>query len=629
MSAASRSQCAGAALVLTFAGGCVLPAETGFRTVVDSQILGAEAVEDGDVLEGLAHHPPRGYLLRRAAAFRPDALDDDRDRIRFYYHRRGYFSVEVPQPEVVEADAGTEGVVVTYLVREGPRFLVESITLACESELPQPLDDYRRLLELREGAGFDASRFEGDAQRIESRLRRQAFFDADVAPEAVVDRTKGTVRLRFAIRPGVAKRFGSLRVNAGFVPEDSVRARVAWREGDAYSPARVRTTEGRMYELDSLSSVRFDFDSRPGEPDLEVQIDARESLANELRVGGGVLIDSANILVRGRATYLRRHFLNPLQSLRLTLLPEYFVEPNRPGFQGSADVFRDDVLGWYRTLASYGGRYSIDQYEGFRAQPATGRVALERPFFEDRLSLRVEAGYTYQDVSIQDANLGASPLAEDAGLDSLGYAYIRGSASYDGRDDALSPHRGYFAGLSVDAGRGVRGLRNSFALVRGQLQGYVPLWTERIVAAARLRGATQAGESPLPVAARVFGGGSGHHRGFARRELSPGVSGEDGSYVPVGGEVEMLASVEMRFELVKVFGEWAGIVVFTDAGDVALSAKEMNLAPPHVALGTGLRVGTPVGPLRLDTAIRLNRRGEDEPAPGSSWAFHFAIGEAF
>jgi outer membrane translocation and assembly module TamA len=38
---------------------------------------------------------------------------------------------------------------------------------------------------------------------------------------------------------------------------------------------------------------------------------------------------------------------------------------------------------------------------------------------------------------------------------------------------------------------------------------------------------------------------------------------------------------------------------------------------------------TVVGPVRFDVGYRLNRTGPTEPSPGSHFAYHLTIGEAF
>ena len=72
-----------------------------------------------------------------------------------------------------------------------------------------------------------------------------------------------------------------------------------------------------------------------------------------------------------------------------------------------------------------------------------------------------------------------------------------------------------------------------------------------------------------------------------------------------------------------------GTVIFLDGGDVTQEVGDVDLTNLHWAIGAGLRLLTIVGPVRADVGYRLNRHGEMDPSPGSRFAFHFSIGEAF
>lgn len=78
--------------------------------------------------------------------------------------------------------------------------------------------------------------------------------------------------------------------------------------------------------------------------------------------------------------------------------------------------------------------------------------------------------------------------------------------------------------------------------------------------------------------------------------------------------------------------EGFGFVLFSDAGRVWLDENEQilinqpdQLRPPaRASYGAGIRYGTPVGPLRIDYGLKINRR------PGESRGeLHFNIGHAF
>lgn len=607
---------------------CVVPARRGFKSVASSQIIGSDQLDEDDILSGLAHHPPRGWFLRQSAAYRPSSLEVDRSRIRTHYHKHGYFSAEVSKPLIrFESD----GVYIEYAVDEGMRFLCSSVELSEDSRSvgEANLAALREKLTLRSGLPFDYENYARDKQMLLRSLHTQAFYDAAVEGEVRVNRSAGRVEVKYNLSPGQKKFFGPISVVTASIPESAVRSRIAWSKGDPYRPGAVDTTRGRLSELELLSSARVEFKSHPDSQELASGIEIHEALQDEVAFGAGILVDTANTVLRGRATYLKRHFFHPLRSLRISLLPAYFVEAGRPGFQGSASVRQDDLFSWPRVRGRARLALSVEQYRGFTSLPGQFQLGLERPFLEDHLKVTAETFVAAQNVQINDEILEDSPLARRAGLFNSQYVGMQSTAILDRRDDPLSPHRGYLIGAHVQWGRLLNASKNRFVVVGGQISGFTPVTSSRLVAAARLKASANVADSPLPPGLRVFGGGSGGHRGFARRELSPGLLGEDSDYVAVGGEAEVLGSAELRFDIAQVYGSWLGVAVFCDAGDVALSSSAIELDRPHTAAGLGVRLGTPIGPIRFDTAIRLNRMGDTEAAPGERWALHLAIGEAF
>ena len=151
-----------------------------------------------------------------------------------------------------------------------------------------------------------------------------------------------------------------------------------------------------------------------------------------------------------------------------------------------------------------------------------------------------------------------------------------------------------------------------------------------VVFAARARYGAIYGD--VPVTERFFGGGSVGQRGFSERRLSPYVAGDvmgTNRYVPYGGAAMVETGVESRIPITTIKGMPLGGVVFVDGGDVTETTSQLNLSHLHWAAGVGLRLHTIVGPVRADFGYRLNRTGAADPDPGSHYAFHLSIGEAY
>ena len=73
-----------------------------------------------------------------------------------------------------------------------------------------------------------------------------------------------------------------------------------------------------------------------------------------------------------------------------------------------------------------------------------------------------------------------------------------------------------------------------------------------------------------------------------------------------------------------------GAVAFIDAGNVSLYVKEINLAETRGAVGFGLRYRSPLGPIRVDLGVKLDRRQvpPDDTLEGRT-ALHISLGQAF
>jgi outer membrane translocation and assembly module TamA len=140
---------------------------------------------------------------------------------------------------------------------------------------------------------------------------------------------------------------------------------------------------------------------------------------------------------------------------------------------------------------------------------------------------------------------------------------------------------------------------------------------------------TGGGTDDAPVPIRLYGGGANDHRGFGYERLAPQRTDSKGNLIPIGGEESALGTLEARLDLFKLNKRWLSLATFVDAGDVT-EPNALALGNLHYAAGLGLRYDTLIGPVRVDVGYRLNRtNGPMDPDPGSHFAFHLSLGEAF
>ena len=101
-------------------------------------------------------------------------------------------------------------------------------------------------------------------------------------------------------------------------------------------------------------------------------------------------------------------------------------------------------------------------------------------------------------------------------------------------------------------------------------------------------------------------------RGYPYRDIGP----KDDRGEPIGGEVKVLANIEHIIPLVKDLKA----AVFYDAGNVWSSTDDFDLGDLYSGVGVGIRLQTPIGPLRVDYGYGIDI---------SHGRIHFTIGWPF
>ena len=192
------------------------------------------------------------------------------------------------------------------------------------------------------------------------------------------------------------------------------------------------------------------------------------------------------------------------------------------------------------------------------------------------------------DSPIQDATHGIRASFSEAPTLSLGtqnakFFITQGSVSY--YLDLLE------LGFSPDPGRSVLALRALAGLAQG------------------------AGQFSLPPDQRFYAGGSGTIRGYRYQSVGPRFPDNN----PVGGTAINAGTVEYRQRI----GQSLGFAVFLDGGQVSQNVNPLN-STLRFGTGAGVRYYTPIGPIRLDVAVPVNRI-----SGGDAFEIYIGLGQAF
>ena len=186
----------------------------------------------------------------------------------------------------------------------------------------------------------------------------------------------------------------------------------------------------------------------------------------------------------------------------------------------------------------------------------------------------------------------------------------------DNSTPPFSPHRGWFtSGTFTYSGLG---FNNDFHYLQLLLEArhYKQISSGWIFASKMKMGAmgpTRKREV-TPIEERFYAGGSYSVRGWLRSELGP----KSVENILIGGNSLLEGSWELRYPLWKLLSG----TIFLDYGNVWSSKLTYELADLFYAFGMGLRIATPIGPIRFDVA---------KPVFEGSLPiqFHLSVGQAF
>lgn len=493
---------------------------------------------------------------------------------------------------------------VTVSVEPGRRFVLGNVRLTGDAASLMPAS-YGLI------AGGEAGStkiLEAESKMVRS-LKEEGRPLARVASrEIVADHKSGTLDITLDFAAGPVAGYGDTRVEGTESVDTGFVAYMAGlKPGETYSPQEMDDARERLIALDVFNSVSVreaDALDAAGRIPVDVNVSERKhryfgaGVTYSSTDGGGVEGYWGHRNLFGRAEKLRIE-----GSISRIGAGTSFGQLNynagimfeKPGVIGPASKFIASVKGNFEHPNAF-EKLSVDaragvRYELTRRQTVSGEVRLEWSRITDSFSPVVPVSHLLASIPLQ---------------------YV-----YDGRDNKLDPTRG--VRLLVDAEPAHDFFTGaSFVKLRGEASAYKALDAEnRFVVAGRIAAGTILGAplAQVPADRRFYSGGGGSVRGYGYQGIGP----LDPAGVPTGGLSFAEASAEVRIRINDKFG----VVPFVDAGTVSAGTSP-NFGTTQFGAGLGIRYLTPLGPLRIDAAVPLNRRPGDP-----SFGVYAGIGQAF
>jgi outer membrane protein insertion porin family len=551
----------------------------------------------------------------RKPVLRAGRLDEDLASVRALYRDEGYARVKIERPRIA-LSASADAAEVDVDVDEGPRFTVDAIAF----EGPSPVDEatMQSWISLKPGARFSPRGLAEAEQSLRDKLDARGY--PEVSVQSAVELGADTADVVFTIASGEPKRVGEIVYEGNEVTKDKTIARtLTFGRGDVLSRQAMISSQQRLYRTGLFSNVRFTYEPIAGSADEQrvvVRVDEAPPITFSTGIGYdsdegprvSVLAGYSNLAGRGVGVVFQGLLSTEDQRAQLTFR-------RRQLFGGATDALASLI---YENLTR----------EGFSEARTAASLRWERRpkprwlrFFR----------YNIQDVriaDITDAEQALDEIFQDK-LSAIRLAELGVGLVRDTRDDAFAPTRGGYASAEGGVFAKWLGSEADFAalFLRGQL-------TKSLKRGLRFATFVRLGfQQPfsttdvVPLSERYFAGGSNTMRGFAEDSvggLIVQVQDAQGNALSfnAGGEALMLFNEEFTFPIWKaVRGE-----LFLDAGNVypTLTGIDWSSLRFRYAGGLGIRVDTPIGPIRVEYGWKLDRAEGETPGE-----FVLAIGNVF
>lgn len=463
---------------------------------------------------------------------------------------------------------------------------------------PQLLPDLQAAAAPHVGRIANTDRLTRLRAEIESLFRRGGYPLESFKMNRILG--DATLTPRFIIVIGTRQRFSELHiVGLEKTREERITARFEHLQGDWFDAEEFDSQLRKLLATGAFSSIR-----------LETATDEDGMLDATLHVTEG--------RARGASTYIGAG------SYEGAIFGLKYHDRNLYGrlwnFSAGAEFTSRGMLGEVRLSDPW--LFDSDTYLGLRLFSVTRshegydkfETGLSAEFSRD-FGKHFDASLTLGTSLVNTGSTGipSAQLGETVYI----HQFLRAELAYDRRDSPVTPVSGYHLNALLEGGFVAGDLSSSYVKLETHAAGYIPAGRKAQVNLGFRTGmlVPSSGPDKFPIDLRLFSGGPDTVRSFPFREMGPKALNDD----PLGGEAYWVANAEYVRSL---FGP-VKAVGFVDAGHLS-DDSVLDFGSPEIAVGLGLRLDLPIGPIRLEYGHNLT---QDPGEPSGTW--HFAIGIAF
>ena len=592
--------------------------------VKEVTLEGSPHLELSEINDQLHTHEA-GLFLSHGVTSKDDLLRDS-ETIRRNLQAKGFLKAKVRERRL-GVSPGSDDLHVTFVVEEGPQSFVGDIEIAGNAAVPN--DQLLKLLSYKSGDPFSRQKINTGVDQILAKYGSEGYVSARVDIKQVPE-PDNKFKIVYEITDGPKVVVNKIII-AGEqnTKTNIIRNYLRFHEGDVLKSEDMRLSEQDLYNTGVFRLVNITMqpvgEAVAGVERRDVTVQLERTKTKQFVYGGGYQSDDGP---RGLLELTYNDFLNRLVSLSLRTR----ISPR----DKTGEISYLDQRPFGERLP-FQATFLVQRLSqvAFDTNRFTALAQVEKRI-DDKTILFFR--YDVEQVKIYNVRQASLLQFQDQSL-RLGRLSV--SFAHDSRDNAFDAKKGQYGTLDYSIVTHFLGASSNSQFTRffGEYQRYFTLpFNNSLVFASDVRvgfANLLDGTTSLPVSERFFAGGSTTLRGFGFEEAGPRdlqISPVTGQPIidpktglpetgPLGGNAEAIINEELRFPLLGRIGG----AVFWDTGNVFARVQDMKLQNFSNTVGAGLRVNTPVGPVRVDLGVLVSK----VPQGLRGWQIQFSFGQAF
>lgn len=540
-------------------------------------------------------------------------LQSDEEKIRSFYLNNGYIQFDM-LPSLVTISPDRHNVYITMLLSEGSRYTFNDIKFYGESPLSET--ELKQLTAIEAGEVFSREKITSAISKITDRLGDHGYAFASVNPIPEINSEKNTVNFVFYI--DIGRRFYVDRINVtgnSATRDEVIRRELRQMESAKYSTSKIKRSKERLDLLGYFGKVDISPAAVQGASDLlDLDVKVTEKKNGNIQLGLGfsqgqglVLnagISQSNVFGSGNRLDLKLNGSKLNRTYSLSYTNPYWTQD---GISRSFDLYQRYVDPTSIDLGSYTTETIGTKVRFGVPISETNSIYYGLGVESQRMRLYENSPTQYYDFTQKHGDSYKTILA------TIGW-------SSDGRDSYISPTKGTFQNLSLEAGTPAGDIK--YYKINYQHQWFYPLSDSlTFMANGELGYANGYSGQELPFYLNFYGGGVQSVRGYKSGSLGP----RDASNNSLGGDRRVNGNVELLFPFpgdddIKAVRP----SLFIDGGWVYGAGETLDLGQLRYSAGAAISWVSPLGPMKFSLGYPLNKKEGDKTE-----TFQFTLGNIF